>query len=113
MQRTFSTPSPVELYVELGSGQLRTTTSDTDETTVEIHGPRAEEFVVEQRDRQISVVAPRGKVGFFGSDQMRQCRSIVRVRHASVEPAPDSLRIDLQARRDVVFAESRSQHGLS
>jgi DUF4097 and DUF4098 domain-containing protein YvlB len=67
MQRTFSTPTPVELYVELGSGELRTTTSDTDETTVEVRGPRADEFVVEQRDRQINVLAPRGKVGFFGT----------------------------------------------
>ena len=32
MQRTFSTPEPVSMYVELRSGDLAITTAETDET---------------------------------------------------------------------------------
>ena len=53
------------------------------------------------------------EVGLIGSDQLRQSGSMVRVRHASVEPAPDSLRIDPQMCGDVVLAKPRPQHGLS
>lgn len=64
MQHTFTTPEPVALYVELGAGRLTTEAVDTDESTVEITGPRAEEFLVEQSGRQLSVIAPKGR--FFG-----------------------------------------------
>jgi DUF4097 and DUF4098 domain-containing protein YvlB len=64
MLKTFTTPDPVALYVELGSGDLVVAGTDTTESTVEITGPRAEEFTVDQSGRQLSVIAPRSK--FFG-----------------------------------------------
>ena len=64
MRKTFSTPEPVNLYVELGSGHLTTSCADVDEAVVEIDGPRAEEFALELSGKQLAVVAPRGR--FFG-----------------------------------------------
>jgi DUF4097 and DUF4098 domain-containing protein YvlB len=64
MKQTFTTPEPVALYIELGAGDLTTEAVDTDQSTVEITGPRADEFLVEQSGRQLSVVAPKGR--FFG-----------------------------------------------
>ena len=68
-EHTFTTPEPVELYVELGSGHLATRAEETGTTRVEITGPRADEFEVEQHGRTISVVAPRQRFGFGGNDQ--------------------------------------------
>lgn len=65
MDRTFTTPNPIELYVETDSGTLELTASPVTETTVEIHGPRADEYVVEQRDDQIRVIGPRDSAGFL------------------------------------------------
>jgi DUF4097 and DUF4098 domain-containing protein YvlB len=65
MQQTFTTPDPLSVYVELGAGALTTEAVDTAETTVEISGPRAEDFNVDLSGRQLSVIAPKGR--FFGS----------------------------------------------
>jgi hypothetical protein len=48
MQKTFTTPDPVALHVELGSGTLTIEATGTDESSVTVTGPRADEFVVEQ-----------------------------------------------------------------
>ncbi|MCW2779964.1 MAG: hypothetical protein JWR35_413 [Marmoricola sp.] len=69
MNRTFNTPEAVELYVELGSGQIATDAIETDQTTVAITGPRADEFAVEQNGDQIKVTPPKSRVGFLhGND---------------------------------------------
>lgn len=74
MHHTFETPHPVELHVELGSGDLRTeATATTATTTVEVTGPRAEEFVVEQSGDQVTVVAPHGR-GVFGPSHAHRVR---------------------------------------
>lgn len=65
MQQTFETPDPVALFVELGAGTLAVEATDTDRTRVEVTGPRAADFAVEQRGREVVVVAPKGR--FFGS----------------------------------------------
>jgi DUF4097 and DUF4098 domain-containing protein YvlB len=67
-EHTFSTPEPVELHVELGSGTLQTQAQETDQTAISITGPRADEFEVEQRGRMISIAAPKQRFG-FGSDK--------------------------------------------
>ena len=67
MQRTFTTPEPVSLYVELGSGELVITASDTTETVVDVDGKNAEDVVVDQRGDEILVVAKSRSTGFFGS----------------------------------------------
>ncbi|HET6166761.1 MAG TPA: DUF4097 family beta strand repeat-containing protein [Marmoricola sp.] len=67
MQKTFTTPDPVALHVEVGSGTVTIDAIETDESTVTITGPRADEFVVELSGRNLAVVAPRGR--FFGTDK--------------------------------------------
>jgi DUF4097 and DUF4098 domain-containing protein YvlB len=67
MQKTFSTPNPVSLYVEIGSGGVILHTDDTDTTTVDVHGKNADAVVVEQRGDEIVVLARQGRGGFFGS----------------------------------------------
>lgn len=67
MDRQFATPEPIELYVELGSGAIRVQATDTDESSVRITGPRAEDFTVEHRGRHLVVVPPRDRFGLFSS----------------------------------------------
>ncbi len=64
----FETHTPVQLYVELGKGSVHITATDTTESHVEIAGKDAEQVEVRQEGRRISVVAPRQRGGFFGSD---------------------------------------------
>lgn len=67
MQKTFDTPGPTSLYVELGSGDLHIQAEDVTETTVTVDGNKAEDVIVEQRGNQIVVLAAQRKTGFFGS----------------------------------------------
>jgi DUF4097 and DUF4098 domain-containing protein YvlB len=75
MQQTFSTPDPVGLYVEVGAGTITANATDTDESRVEITGPRSEEFTVEFSGRQLSIVAPKGR--FFGNSDSHLVRVAV------------------------------------
>jgi DUF4097 and DUF4098 domain-containing protein YvlB len=68
MNQTFPTPEPVALYVELGAGSLTVEAADTDETQVDVSGPRAEEFTVEQRGRHVVVVPPKSRFFGIGTD---------------------------------------------
>lgn len=67
MQKTFDTPGPTSLYVELGSGDLYVRAQDVTETTVTVDGKDADAVTVEQRANQIVVLAPQNRTGFFGS----------------------------------------------
>lgn len=66
MQHHFDTPEPISLYVELGKGSLTIEAADTVESFVDVDGTDPDEVVVELRGRQLSVVTPRPRVGFFG-----------------------------------------------
>jgi DUF4097 and DUF4098 domain-containing protein YvlB len=66
MKQSFPSPDPVTLYVELSSGHLTTTASDTPEVTIEIAGPRADEFKISHAGKRIAVISPHGR--FFGRD---------------------------------------------
>lgn len=68
MQQTFQTPDPVALYVELGSGDLAVEATETDESRVEVSGPRADEFTVELSGRHLAVLAPKGRFLGIGND---------------------------------------------
>ncbi len=84
MQKTFDTPNPIELYVELGSGDLDLRCGEVSQTTVDVVGKNAEDVVVEQRGEQIVVLAPSKKTGFmvgFGSSE--QLRVSVSLPHGS------------------------------
>jgi DUF4097 and DUF4098 domain-containing protein YvlB len=69
MQRTFTTPDPVSLYVELRAGDLVVETGDTAETVVDVNGRNddTDDVVVDQRGEEILVVAKQGRGGFFAS----------------------------------------------
>jgi len=69
MQKSFSTPGPASLFVELGSGDLIVHTDHTSETVVEVTGKNADDVVVEQRGDDIMVIAKQRGGGFFGSGQ--------------------------------------------
>ena len=64
----FETPEPIGLHVQIGKGDVAITATDTTTTHVEVTGRDAEEVEVHQEGRTISVVAPRPRAGFFGSD---------------------------------------------
>jgi len=66
MQKTFSTPEPIALYVEIGSGDITLHADDVTETVVDVDGKGADETVVEQRGDQIVVIGPRRGGGFLG-----------------------------------------------
>lgn len=71
MERTFSTPEPVRLHVELQAGSVRIDAIDTDETKVELHGRNdagsqlVDDARIEQRGDQILVILPKHKGGLF------------------------------------------------
>ena len=65
----FETHEPVDLYVELGKGEVNVTATDTTATTVEVTGRDSERVEVFQEGKQISVLGPKGnRGGFFGSE---------------------------------------------
>jgi hypothetical protein len=66
MQKSFHTPGPVALYVELGSGGVTVHTDDVSETVVEVNGRNEEDVLVEQRGEEIVVVARQRGGSFLG-----------------------------------------------
>ncbi len=68
MQRSFATPRPVSLVVELRAGDLAVTTTETDRTQVEVTGSGdLTDVVVDQYGDEIVVISKSRGVGFFGS----------------------------------------------
>ncbi len=66
----FETHRPVDLYVENGSGSVIVNAEDTTATSIEITGKRADETIVQQDGDRISVIAPKGRAGFFGDNSL-------------------------------------------
>jgi DUF4097 and DUF4098 domain-containing protein YvlB len=64
MHRTFGSPHPVSLFVELRSGDLVVRATDTSESVVAVTGKDADAVSVDQHGDEILVVARQG--GFFG-----------------------------------------------
>lgn len=67
-QHHFETHEPVDLFLEIGKGAVEITATETTESRVDITGRDADQVDVRQSGRQISVVAPRMRSGFFGGD---------------------------------------------
>ena len=65
-QRTFATPDPVSLFVELRSGDLVVETREVSHTVVDVSGGAADQVLVDQRGGAVSVIGPKGGHGFFG-----------------------------------------------
>jgi DUF4097 and DUF4098 domain-containing protein YvlB len=85
MQKTFHTPGPADLYVELGTGDLHVRCADVTETTVDVDGKDAEDVLVEERGDQIVVIAPNKRTAFMlgFSSSSQQLRVRVTMPHAS------------------------------
>lgn len=66
MQKTFSTPDAISLFVAIGSGGVVLHASAVDQTEVEITGDGADEVVVEQRGDEVHITAPPRLGGLFG-----------------------------------------------
>jgi DUF4097 and DUF4098 domain-containing protein YvlB len=66
-QRSFATPGPVSLFVELRSGDLVIETAEVTQTVIDVTGPAADQVLVDQRGGAIAVVGPKGGHGFFGT----------------------------------------------
>lgn len=85
----FETPQPVDLKVELSTGGIDITASDTSETRVELEAvngdSHAEDLIagarVEQHGTKISVIMPKNRSGFFG--RKGQVRATITVPHES------------------------------
>lgn len=74
MDRTFETPNPPELAVEIGSGRVEILAGETNgRTLVTVTGKGSDEATIEQQGNTIAVVGPRVRHGFsfsFGSNHL-------------------------------------------
>ena len=68
MNHTFDTDGPIELAVEIPRGFVTLVAAEVSATEVVVNGDRADEVEVRQHGQQISVIAPRVRVGFFATD---------------------------------------------
>ncbi|QIK66140.1 DUF4097 family beta strand repeat protein [Nocardioides sp. HDW12B] len=68
-QHRFTTPAPVTLDVENGSGRVAVHAGDVTETTVTVSGRHAEEVEVRHEGDVVAVRVPRTRLGFFSGDQ--------------------------------------------
>ncbi|WP_310528827.1 DUF4097 family beta strand repeat-containing protein [Nocardioides sp.] len=84
MERSFETPHQIELYVENNSGLITITAAEVTRTEVVVTGRHAEEFVIEQRDEQIQVVAPRRGMGFLGGNDHTSQITVVMPAHSTL-----------------------------
>ncbi len=72
MERRFSTPHPVSLFVELRTGDLVVRAGDSAESVVEVTTKDEDGMTVDQHGDEIVVIASQG--GFFGSSQHASVR---------------------------------------
>ena len=83
----FETHEPVALYVEIGSGSIDVTATDTTESRVEITGRTPTRWRSTFEGRDLRIVAPRRRTGFFSGDS-----SLVRHRHHARPAATSPVR---------------------
>lgn len=77
MQRTYDTPGPVELTVELGGGRLSVRAEEVATTTVTVDGPEADQVSIDRHGDRISVIAPRQRAGFLRTPPDLQVTAVV------------------------------------
>lgn len=66
IERTYETPQPIDLYVEMGKGDLRVTATATGTTTLRITGRDVDQVHLEHTRDRVTVVGPRQRTGFLG-----------------------------------------------
>jgi DUF4097 and DUF4098 domain-containing protein YvlB len=65
MEHTFETDAPVELTVEIASGNVHVEARETSQSTVSVTGPRSDEVEVDLRGTSLSITWPY-RTGFAG-----------------------------------------------
>jgi DUF4097 and DUF4098 domain-containing protein YvlB len=65
MNRSFETPEPIDLYVEINKGRVDVRASATGTTAVEIKGQDADDVTVTFEDNQLRIVGPKEGGGWF------------------------------------------------
>lgn len=68
MEHTFTTPDPIQLYVELGRGEVTVDAGTVQQTAVTVDGDDPSQVLVTQDGDQISVIGPKHRGGIFGKD---------------------------------------------
>jgi DUF4097 and DUF4098 domain-containing protein YvlB len=76
-EHTVETPEPVQLLVELGKGLVHVRATASTTTQIRIEGRDADQVHVDQRGRQVSVIAPKQRGGLFGGDTGLQIEVVV------------------------------------
>jgi DUF4097 and DUF4098 domain-containing protein YvlB len=70
MNRQFETPEPIDVYVEIGKGNVEVRATGTSTTTVDIEGEQADDVMVTFEANRLSVIAPKdGGSWFSGRDR--------------------------------------------
>jgi DUF4097 and DUF4098 domain-containing protein YvlB len=67
MERTFNTPAPVELHVELDRGHVTVTACETAESTIRVEGDHVERVRIEQSGNQLSAFVEHRSVFDLGA----------------------------------------------
>jgi DUF4097 and DUF4098 domain-containing protein YvlB len=97
MNRQFETPAPIELYVEIGKGQVALRATETDTTDVDIRGQHADEVTVTFENNRLSIVAPKESGGWFGGDKGLDVRvTLPTGSDVAVRPGSADIEIDGQ-----------------
>jgi DUF4097 and DUF4098 domain-containing protein YvlB len=73
MNRQFETPDPIDLYVEIGKGNVEVRAGATSTTSLDIKGQHAEEVEVTFEGNRLSVIAPK-EGSWFGRDRELRVR---------------------------------------
>ena len=66
MNRQFETPEPIELYVEIGKGNVEVRASGTTTTTLDIEGRDADDVEVTFESNRLTVIGPKDGANWFG-----------------------------------------------
>jgi DUF4097 and DUF4098 domain-containing protein YvlB len=66
MNRQFETPEPIELYVEIGKGNVEVTAGSGTTTTLDIEGRDADEVEVTFEKNRLTVIGPKDGGNWFG-----------------------------------------------
>lgn len=69
-EHRFTTPEPVRLSADNGSGQVVVTATETSETRVHVSGRHADEVEVTQQEGEIRIAPPRRRTSLFGDDSL-------------------------------------------
>lgn len=75
----FTTPEPIELFVEIGSGSIEVTAEQIGLTKVRVEGDEHDDVIVTQEGRQVSIRArqQRGRLDFLSSGRDVQITVLV------------------------------------